>query len=50
MVTIQLTKEELIIIQDLVSKEKWDLIRNDWKEQLKEVNDLNTKLRKELNK
>tara|TARA_R110002020_G_scaffold283158_1_gene498881 strand:+ start:10166 stop:10324 length:159 start_codon:yes stop_codon:yes gene_type:complete len=48
--TIKLTREELVIIQDLISKEKFNLMALDINNELKVVNDLNTRLRKELNK
>ena len=50
MANIELTHQELIIVQDLVSQEKLKLQINDPGKELKTVRDLNNRLREELNK
>ena len=46
---IELTRDELIIIQDLVSKEKLRLQENDLNNEIEVVIKLNARLRYELN-
>ena len=46
--TIKITRQELIIIQDLVSKERFKLMALDLNNELKVVRDLNLRLYKKV--
>jgi len=48
--TIKLSRQELVIIQDLVSKERFKLMALDLNNELKVVRDLNLRLYNYLNK